>query len=183
MHDTSHPESGTDLERELLLRLPFGRELDRFDAAVAAWMAQHGIKLMRIALGLVFIWFGALKLMPGLSPAEDLVRSTIYFIDPDYFVPFLALWEIAIGVGLVSGLFIRTTLFLLFAQMIGAALPLVMLPDVCYTAFPFGLTLEGQYIVKNLVLITAGIVVGSTVRGGRVVPEPQTPIVPTTSPT
>ena len=72
---------------------------------------------------------------------------------------------------MLTGLFMRTTLLLLFLQMPGTALPLVILPEVCFTRFPFGLTLEGQYIVKNLVLITAGLVIGSTVRGGRMVAE------------
>lgn len=156
---------GRDWELALMQKLPFGHLLDSFDRWLTGWMARYGVTLMRISLGVVFFWFGALKLVPGLSPAEDLVRDTIYFIDPDIFIPILAIWEMAIGVGLVTGLFMRTTLLLLFLQMPGTALPLVLLPEVCYTQFPFGLTLEGQYIIKNLVLITAGLVIGSTVRG------------------
>jgi len=106
-----------------------------------------------------------------MSPAEDLVRNTIYFVDPNLFIPVLAVWEMLIGIGLITGIFMRLTLLLLFLQMPGTALPLLLLPDVCFTVFPFGLTLEGQYIIKNLVLITAGIVLGSTVRGGRIVAE------------
>jgi uncharacterized membrane protein YphA (DoxX/SURF4 family) len=122
----------------------------------------------------VFFWFGALKLFPGQSPAEDLVRNTTYFVDPDFFLPLLAVWEMAIGLGLIFGKFMRITLLLLFLQMPGTALPLVILPDAVWTEFPYGLTLEGQYIVKNLVLIGAGLVLGGTVRGGRVVAEPDT---------
>ena len=66
----------------------------------------------------------------------------------------------------------RLTLLLLFMQMPGTALPLLILPQVVWTAFPYGLTLEGQYIVKNLVLIGAGLVLGGTVRGGRLNPDP-----------
>ena len=157
------------LEDRLMRRLPFGSQLDRFDMRVTTWMARYGLTLMRVALGVVFFWFGALKLWPGLSPAEDLVRNTIYFVNPDLFLPVLAVWEMLIGLGLLTGKFMRTTLLLLFLQMPGTALPLLILPEVCYTVFPFGLTLEGQYIVKNLALITAGIVLGSTVRGGRIV--------------
>jgi uncharacterized membrane protein YphA (DoxX/SURF4 family) len=129
---------------------------------------------MRVGLGVVFFWFGALKLFPGLSPAEDLVRNTTYFVDPDIFLPVLAIWEMAIGLGLIFGKFMRITLLLLFLQMPGTALPLVILPDAVWTEFPQALTLEGQYIVKNLVLIGAGLVLGGTVRGGRVVAEPDT---------
>ena len=59
---------------------------------------------------------------------------------------------------------IRAALFLLFLQMPGTMLPLILLPDVCFTTFPYGLTMEGQYIIKNLVLIGAALVVGGTVR-------------------
>ena len=119
-----------------------------------------------------FFWFGALKLFPGLSPAEELVRNTTYFVNPNWFIPVLALWEMAIGLGLMLGRFLRLTLLLLFLQMPGTALPLVVLPEAVWTQIPYGLTLEGQYIIKNLVLIGAGLVLGGTVRGGRLEPEP-----------
>ena len=147
-------------------------QVDRMDALITAWMARYGLVIMRVGLGVVFFWFGVLKLFPGLSPAEDLVRNTIYFMDPDLFIPVLAIWEALIGLGLIFGKYMRVTLLLLFMQMPGTALPLVLLPDVVWTHFPYGLTLEGQYIIKNLVLIGAGLVLGGTVRGGRLVPEP-----------
>ena len=129
-------------------------------------MARHGLTILRIGLGVIFFWFGVLKFFPGLSPAEGLVRNTVYFMDPDLFIPILAFWECLIGIGLMTGKSMRTTLLLLFLQMPGTALPLIILPEVVWTVFPYGLTLEGQYIVKNMVLIGAGIVLGATVRGG-----------------
>jgi len=146
---------------------------DKTDRAITRWMARYGLTILRIGLGVVFFWFGALKLVPGLNPAEALVRSTIYFVDPDIFQPVLAIWEMLIGIGLLTGRYLRLTLLLLFAQMVGTALPLVLLPEVVWTVFPFGLTLEGQYIIKNLVIIGSAIVLGGTVRGGRLVPEPE----------
>lgn len=148
------------------------RRVDALDRAITRWMARYGLLILRVGLGIVFFWFGALKLFPGLSPAEELVRNTTYFVNPDWFIPLLALWEMAIGLGLIFGIWMRLTLLLLFLQMPGTALPLVLLPEVVWSSFPFGLTLEGQYIVKNLVLIGAGLVLGGTVRGGRVEPEP-----------
>lgn len=145
---------------------------DRYDRIITGWMARYGLLILRIGLGIVFLWFGALKLVPGLSPAEELVRNTIYIVDPDIFLPVLAIWEMLIGLGLIFGKFMRATLLLLFLQMPGTALPLVILPEVCWSVFPYGLTLEGQYIIKNLVLIGAGLVLGGTVRGGRLDPEP-----------
>ncbi len=150
----------------------FSTQFDRLDKQITFWMAQYGMVIMRIGLGIVFFWFGALKLVPGLSPAEGLVRDTTYFVNPDWFLPVLAVWEMAIGLGLILGKFMRLTLLLLFLQMPGTALPLVMLPEAIWTQFPFGLTLEGQYIIKNLALIGSALVLGGTVRGGRLVPEP-----------
>lgn len=126
-------------------------------------MARHGVWLLRMALGVIFIWFGALKAF-GMSPAQDLVANTVYWVESDWFVPLLGWWEVAIGVGLLFRPLIRPAIALLFLQMPGTFMPLVLLPEVCFTRFPLGLTLEGQYIVKNLVLIAAALVVGGTVR-------------------
>ncbi|MEO0743275.1 MAG: hypothetical protein AAF089_16955 [Bacteroidota bacterium] len=151
----------------LLARYP---ALDRFDRRLSALLGHVGIAALRIAVALVFIWFGGLKLVEGLSPAEDLVKATVYWVNPDVFFPILGVWEVLIGVGLLWRPLVRGALFLLALQMPGTFLPLVLLPEVCFTAFPFGLTMEGQYIVKNLVIIAAALVVGSTVRA-RSTPE------------
>jgi len=144
---------------------------DKLDRKITSWMANYGMLILRIGLGIVFFWFGVLKFFKGLSPAEELIRSTIFFINPDIFIPVLAAWETLIGIGLITGKFMRITLLLLFLQMPGTALPLFILPEKVWTFFPYGLTLEGQYIVKNLVLIGAGLVLGSTVRGGKISSE------------
>ena len=150
---------------------------NRIDVRITAWMADWSLTILRFGLGVIFVWFGALKLFPGLSPAETLVRNTIYFFDPDFFLPILAIWEMLIGMGFLVGLFTRRfqrlTILLLFLQMPGTALPLFILPDVCWTSFPFGLTIEGQYIIKNLTIIGSALVLGATVRGGRLISEPQ----------
>jgi uncharacterized membrane protein YkgB len=145
------------------------RRFDRRDAAITRWMARHGIPFLRITLGIVFLWFGALKLFPGLSPAEDLVAATVPFIPPRVFMPVLAVWEMAIGLGFLTGRALRLTILLLFLQMPGTLAPIFLLPERVFLVFPFGLTLEGQYIVKNLVLIAAAITIGATVRGGQLV--------------
>lgn len=150
----------------------FWRWFDATDTRITHWMARAGIPILRIALGVVFVWFGALKLVPGLSPAEDLVVATVPFIPGSVFMPILAVWEIIIGLGFVTGRFLRLAILLLFLQMPGTLSPIVLLPERVFTVFPYGLTLEGQYIVKNLVLISAALVIGSTVRGGGLVDEP-----------
>jgi uncharacterized membrane protein YkgB len=137
---------------------------DALDARITRWMALNGVPVLRIALGIVFLWFGGLKLVPGLSPAEELVRATLPFLPGHIFVPFLGVWEMLIGLGFLTGRALRSTIFLLFLQMPGTLSPVILLPERVFTRFPLGLTLEGQYIVKNLVLIAAALVIGSTVR-------------------
>jgi uncharacterized membrane protein YphA (DoxX/SURF4 family) len=144
---------------------------DVLDRRITHWMARAGIPILRVALGVVFIWFGALKLFPGLSPAEELVLATVPWIPGRVFLPILAVWEIVIGLGFVTGVALRLTILLLFLQMPGTLAPIILLPDQVFTVFPFGLTLTGQYIVKNMVLIAAALVVGATVRGGRLIDE------------
>ena len=141
------------------------------DDRIARGMNRVGVRLLRYAIGLVFIWFGALKLVPGLSPAEALVGATVPFLPADVFVPVLAVWEILIGVLLLVRPGVRGALLLLALQMPGTFLPFLVVPEVCFSSWPlaspldlFALTLEGQYIVKNVVLIAAGLVVGGTVR-------------------
>jgi len=153
------------------------RRLDAVDRAITGWMARHGVTLLRWSIGVIFLWFGALKLVPGLSPADEIATETAMALTFDLFSEdfvrvALAILEIAIGVGLILGRFLRLTLLLLFGQMAGTLTPVFLLPDKIWTDFPLGLTLEGQYIMKNAVLISAGFVIGATVRGGRLVNEP-----------
>ena len=144
--------------------------LEPLDRRITSWMARYGTTLTRLALGIVFTWFGALKFFPQLSPAVDLAGRTIERlsggrIGPPLSIYILASWEVLIGLGLLAGRFLRVTLFLLFVQMAGTLLPLVFFPAETFSRFPYAPTLEGQYIIKNLVLIGAALVVGTTVRG------------------
>ena len=150
--------------------------LEPLDVRITAALARLGVPVLRIGLGVVFLWFGALKFFPGASPAETLAARTIEqlsggAIGPAVSLPLLATWESLIGLGLLAGRFMRATLFLLALQMLGTLTPLVIFPAETFATFPFAPTLEGQYIIKNVVLIGAAMVVGATVRGGRLVPD------------
>jgi uncharacterized membrane protein YphA (DoxX/SURF4 family) len=153
----------------------------RFKAAdirITNWMSRHGITLLRISLGIVFLWFGVLKFFPSLSPAESLAGQTIStltfgLVSPQVSQPVLAAWETAIGLGLITGRFMRVTLLLMAVQMAGTITPLVLFPAQTWQVFPVSPTLEGQYIIKNLVLLSAAIVIGATVRGGAVIADPE----------
>lgn len=150
--------------------------LDSIDIRLTRWMARHGVPLLRMSLGVVFFWFGVLKFFPGLSPAQELAARTIQvlsggIVQPAVSVPVLAAWECLIGLGLLFGVFLRAILLLLAVQMLGTLTPLVLFPAEVFTRIPYAPTLEGQYIIKNAVLISAAIVIGATVRGGGLVAD------------
>lgn len=146
-----------------------GKTFEKVDEKVTRWMKNNGLILLRLSIGIIFFWFGFLKYFEGLSPAEDLAVDTISTITLGVFsekiILFgLATWEVLIGIGLIFKLFLRETLLLLYLQMVGTFLPVFLFPGEVFNVFPFSLTLEGQYIVKNMVVMSAGIVLGSTVR-------------------
>jgi uncharacterized membrane protein YphA (DoxX/SURF4 family) len=118
------------------------------------------ILLLRISIGIIYLWFGALKYFPGVSPAEDLAKETIHLltfglIGPEWSLLLLAFWETAIGVLLLAGLFKRYTFWLVIVHMTCTFTPLVLLSNLSFTQLPFSLTLVGQYIIKNIVIISA----------------------------
>ena len=142
---------------------------NKIDPIITEWMSRNGYLLVRISIGIVFVWFGFLKFFPGLSPAQEFAIRTITLLSfgliPDFIIiNGLALWEVLIGIGLISGKFMRETLLLLFLQMAGTFAPIFLFPNEVFTHFPYAPTLEGQYIIKNLVLVAAGIVLGGKLR-------------------
>ena len=158
------------------LELP--SSIEALDRRITSALARLGPVVLRVGLGIVFLWFGVLKFFPELSPAQSLAGRTtelltLGVVKPDLALPALATWECLIGLGLLSRRYLRATLFLLAVQMGGTFLPLVFFPAEVFTRFPFAPTLEGQYIIKNVVLIGAAMVVGATVRGGRLEPDPR----------
>ena len=156
--------------------MPLHGQFDAVDSRITRWMARHGVPLLRVSLGIVFLWFGALKFFPGLSPAQDLAARTVDvlsfgLVSPGVAIPVLAAWECLIGLGLLTNVAMRATLLLLAIQMAGTLTPVVLFPGEVFTRVPYAPTLEGQYIIKNAVLISAAIVIGATVRGGRLVAD------------
>jgi uncharacterized membrane protein YphA (DoxX/SURF4 family) len=147
------------------------------DRRITQWLAGHGLRLLRISIGVIFLWFGVLKFWPGLSPADQLATDTIEklssgLIAGDLARVLLAILETAIGIGLVAGKFVRITLLLLVGQMLGTVTPLFLFPDVTWSQL-FVPTLEGQYILKNIVLVSAALAIGATVRGGGLIDDPE----------
>ena len=153
--------------------------LDHLEAQGTEWLARHGILLLRLGLGTVFLWFGVLKFFPDTSPAQDLAGRTIDtltfgLIPPQVSLLPLAATETLIGLGLISGIWLRATLLVLLLQMLGTLTPLVLFPVLTFAHAPYAPTMEGQYILKNIVLVAAALTIGATVRGGRLVSHPVT---------
>lgn len=145
----------------LLFTWLFMPRLQDIETKAAALVSAHGVDVLRIALAVVFIWFGALKVF-GMSPVYDLVSAAVPWVSPEFFVPALGVWEMAIGIGLLTARALRVTLTLFFLQMAGTFLVLFVRPDIVFLhGNPIMLTTEGEFVIKNFVFISAGAVVGS----------------------
>lgn len=137
--------------------------LSRVDRVLVPWLRRWSIPLLRVSLAVVFIWFGLLKVL-DVTPVTELVAETVYWVDPDWFVPLLGWVEIAVGVGLLFDRALRAVLPLFLLQMAGTFLVLVLQPEVAFQdGNIFKLTVEGEFVIKNLVLLSAGLVVGTRV--------------------
>jgi uncharacterized membrane protein YkgB len=155
-----------DLEERAKERLPepVRQPVERFDRRVTRWLDSYGITLLRIALGIVYIWFGALKVVDR-SPVEALVDDVVFFAGGDGIIAAFGIWEIIIGLGLIFPVALRLTLLMLWIQLAGTLLSFVFAADKTFQdGNPLLLTETGEFVLKNLVLISAGLVIGSTVR-------------------
>lgn len=133
------------------------------DQKIAAWMRRWSTLAIRISFGIIFIWFGILKPF-DVSSAESLLKATVVWLPfgtPEFWLIVIGWWEVAIG---VTFLFSRTTkiaIALLFLQIFGTFIPLLVLPEVTFQhGNVFTPSLEGQYIIKNVMIISAALVLG-----------------------
>ena len=153
-------------EKMSVLQSRFRAWFDSMDLALVRIMSAYGIHALRWAIAIIYIWFGGLKLI-NASPAAELVVETLFWLPPSLAVFLIGGWEVLIGIGLLCThpLILRTTLFLLWLQLAGTFQVFFLLPEAVFQGGnPFLPTLEGQYAFKNLVLITGGLVIGSTAR-------------------
>lgn len=148
-------------------RVQLRRRLEGYDRAMRRLLGRTSPILLRISLGIVFVWFGALK-VAGVSAVGGLVAAMVPFLDSATFVPALGVIEIGIGVAFATGRLLRVLLPVFAAHMAGTFLVLVTLPDVAFEgANPFVLTTVGEFVVKNLVLLSAGLLVASGIKPPR----------------
>ncbi len=141
-------------------------KMTSFEKKAYRWMSKHGVVLLRVSIGIVFFWFGIQKFFPGMSSAEDLATRTIEvmtfgMIEQSVGIFLLAFWEVIIGITFIFGIYMRIAIPLLFLQMIGTITPLFFFPDETFTTVPVIPNIIGQYIIKNIVLIAAGMVIGA----------------------
>ena len=132
-------------------------------SAVKNSSAFSSFTILRISVGIVYFWFGGLKFFQGLSPAEQLAMQTIHkitfgLISDHINIITLASWECIIGLLLMIGKWIKPALVLLFLHMICTFTPFIFFPNQTFNVAPYGLSLTGQYIVKNIIIIAAGLV-------------------------
>ena len=142
--------------------------LEDTDRLVAGFMRRWGIPALRVSLAAIFVWFGILKPL-GMSAAAPLVLNTVSWmplLSPDGWLAVIGWWEVAIGVCFLFQSTLRIAIALLAMQMAGTFMPLVLLPEVTWQPgrIPFGPTMEGQYIIKNLLILSAALTVGGTAR-------------------
>jgi len=140
--------------------------LVRFDDAAVRMARRFGVPTLRIALGIVFIWFGLLKAFDA-TPVGDLVADIVPLLSERVSVLVVGIVEVVVGLGLITGIAIRFTLGLFFLQMLGTFLVLVLRPGLSFDGNPLRLTVIGEFVVKNLVLLTAGLVVAGSIPRAR----------------
>jgi uncharacterized membrane protein YkgB len=134
------------------------RAFHSFYFQISKKMEKHSVNLMRYALAIVYIWFGTLKIF-GMSPAGELVEQTVFWFKPEIFIPALGFVEVCIGIGFIFKKLIPATIIILLFHMAATFVPLFILPKICFDSFPYCPTLVGQYIIKNLVLISGAFCV------------------------
>jgi putative oxidoreductase len=129
---------------------------DRALGLLQSLLNRYSVGFLRVSLGLVFLVFGVLKFFPGLSPAEDIGGDTAVLMT--------AVLETFIGLTLVTGKFVRLGLVVLAGAFVGILSPLVLFTD---ELFPSGPSLMGQYVLKDIVLVAAALVVAAGALGSR----------------
>lgn len=122
------------------------------------------VRIIQIVIGINFLWFGMLKMFPGMSPAESLAIMTIEkltfgLIAPHISIKLLAIWEVLIGTGFIIGMSPKFFVRIFMLHMVLTFTPLFLFPELCFTVVPFGLTIVGQYIIKNIVFMAAGALI------------------------
>lgn len=140
--------------------------LKKIDRAILKWDKNYSDEFARVAIFIIFVWFGLLKVI-GVSPAAGLVEmllvETLPFIPFDVFFPAFGIFEMIVGILFLVPKWTRAAILILFLHMITTFLPIIFLPEISWQSFGV-LTLEGQYIVKNVAIVTLAMALGLTIK-------------------
>jgi uncharacterized membrane protein YkgB len=149
--------------------------LEHVEERIHGALVRHSITALRVSVGAVFLGFGALKFFPGVSPAQGLSIKTIELLTFGVIpwragIVMIAVLECFIGVCLLANRWMRLGVWLLTVQFVGILAPLVVLPGRLFSGPHGAPTLEGQYVLKDFILVAAGMVIAAgTFRGGHLV--------------
>jgi uncharacterized membrane protein YphA (DoxX/SURF4 family) len=145
-------------------RLVYISKYTKIEMALIDWLERYQLLLARLAIVVVYVWFGALKLF-GLSPANAMVRSlqarTLPFLSFDQFIILFALFEMLIGILFMIPKAVRVAIMLFAAHMLTTTMPLLLLPEMTWQKLLVP-TMEGQYIIKNVALIVLASYIGAS---------------------
>lgn len=136
-------------------------QVGEIEARLIRWAQRRGHLLLRASFALVFVWFGVAKFV-GTSPTEDLVGGVVPFLPPEVFIVLLGVLQAVIGLCFVFRRLLKPALLLFFLHLPGTLLPLAFQPEATFDQFPFHPTLEGQFILKNLILGSAALILLGT---------------------
>ncbi|MGH3774110.1 MAG: hypothetical protein ACRDRW_22410 [Pseudonocardiaceae bacterium] len=149
--------------------------VDKWEGAIHRWLVCYSMTALRISMGVVIFGFGVLKYFPGFSPAQDLILTDarvltfglVPAVVPNTVVMVLvATVECVIGLSLITGWALRVNSYLIASWILGILSPLVVLPSRMFGGPNHMPTLEGQYVLKDVILLAAAMVIATTVRGG-----------------
>lgn len=139
------------------------QRIAQLDKRIVRFMSRVGHRIERWVLGILFIWFGTLKII-GETSASSIIAKSVYWMDPSFVVPCLGWWELLIGIGLILPRLNRMAILLLLVRLPGTFMALVYHYPACFTDSIFFPTIQGQYLLKEFTLVGAALVIGSAVK-------------------
>lgn len=133
---------------------------ERLDLSPISWAIEHagtiGPKALQASLAVLFVWFGAMKLL-GASPVAGLISEAVPFVDPSLLIPALGVFEVVLGVTLLTGANLAV-LVAMSAHLVGTFSVFLFAPELSFQGGnPLLLTTEGEFVMKNLVLLASAV--------------------------
>lgn len=131
---------------------------------LSQFIQKKCVQISSISIGLIYTWFGVLKFFPGFSPAEELAQKTLSAltlntINPEGLLITLGIVELFIGIALILNIRKRFLFYIILIHMFGTFTPLFLFPELTFNKPPLGFSIIGQYIMKNLVILSGILII------------------------